>query len=228
MATDDFPVWSPDGSTILFQSNRDGIGDLHVVAAGGTAQETIFFSSGLMKEPTDWSHDGRFISFGEVIVKTKPDIWILPTTGKKEPFAFLQTEFTEYQGKFSPDGHWFAYASDESGRLEVYVQTFPASGRKWQVSASGGAQPRWRRDERELFYISPDRTLMAVGIKSDSTFTAGVPKALFKTKIDEFRASNRYDVDKDGRRFLMNVPVSATSPAAITVIMNWSGASRKK
>ena len=107
--------------------------------------------------------------------KTGYDLWVLPLEGDRKPQPYLQTQFRENQGQFSPDGHWVAYTSDESGRLEVYVQPFPAAGGKWQISTNGGENPKWRRDGKELFYLGLDRRLMAVEVKTAPTFEAGLP-----------------------------------------------------
>jgi hypothetical protein len=147
--------------------------------------------------------------------------------GEGTTSPLLQSQFNEVHGKFSPDGRFFAYASDESGRAEVYIQTFPLGGGKWQVSTAGGAQPHWRRDGRELFYVSPDRKLMAVEIKPGSGFESGEPVALFQTQVSGFTAPNRYDVSADGQRFLVNGAVEETSKTPINVILNWTSTLKK-
>jgi len=151
-------------------------------------------------------------------------LWVLPMTGEQKPAPFLQSVFNEDHARFSPDGRFVAYASDESGRFEVYVQTFPASGGKWLVSANGGAQPRWRRDGKELFYIAPDRKLMAVDVKAEaSTFVVGVPKALFQTHVISYpNPRNIYDVSADGQRFLIITPPEETTSTPVTVVANWT------
>src|SRR5262249_50285131 len=132
------------------------------------------------KFPTDWSLDGRLIIYYEIDPKTKRDIWVLPLAGDKKPFPFLQTVANETGGRLSPDGCWMAYASDESGGYEVYVQGFPSRGGKRQVSIKGGTGPCWRRDGKELFYYSADGKLMAMEVKAGASFEAGVPSALFE------------------------------------------------
>jgi eukaryotic-like serine/threonine-protein kinase len=160
--------------------------------------------------------------------KTKADIWILPLAGDGRPLAYLTSEFNEGSGRLSPDGQWMAYVSDESGRDEVYVQRFPRGGGKTPISTQGGARPRWRRDGRELFYISADEKLMAVDVKQGETFGAGVPHALFQVRIrdwtnriDYVYASDNYAVSVDGQRILVNVPTDQRSPS-ITVVLNWT------
>jgi Tol biopolymer transport system component len=180
------------------------------------------------KFPTDWSMDGRFIIYYEIDPKTRRDIWVLPVGGDRKPFPFLQTEANEIGGQLSPDGRWMAYASDESGGYEVYVQSFPSGGGKRQVSTKGGIGPCWRRDGKELFYYASDGKLMAVEVKNGASFEAGMPSALF-----EFRSGNGavttapYTVTADGQRFLLNALVDESGAAPLTVVVNWT-AERKR
>ena len=155
---------------------------------------------------------------------TKLDLWVLPMDDESKPISYLQTPFNEDHARFSPDGRFIAYSSDESGKYEVYVQTFPASCSKWQISTGGGAQPHWRRDGKKLFYISPERKVMAVDIKTDSsTFEVGAPKALFQTRLPGYpNPRNYYDVSADGQRFrINNLPKEVTS-TPISVVINWT------
>ena len=138
-----------------------------------------------------------------------------------KPYVVLQTQFNETHGRFSPDNRWLAYVSNESGRNEVYVQSFPPSGGKWQVSTTGGAQPHWRADGKELFYMTPDRKLMAVDVNSQQSFGVGAPKLLFQTTVARYEAPNRYAVSRDGQRFLINSAVEEVSHT-MTVVLNWT------
>ncbi|HEY8225534.1 MAG TPA: hypothetical protein VIG25_09670 [Pyrinomonadaceae bacterium] len=140
---------------------------------------------------------------------------------------FIQTEFIETQGRFSPDGRWVAYASNESGPYQIYVQSFPLSGGKWQVSTMGGAQPQWRRDGRELFYLAPDRKLMTVEVNgTESTFVAGIPKPLFEAHVNTIfpgiGGASYYSAAGDGQRFLVNTLAGDPTPSPLTVVMNWT------
>ena len=216
------PIWSPDGSRILFASNRDGPINLYQKPASGAAMEEALFKSNEDKFPTDWSADGQFILYDVIDPKTRGDLWILPLSGDRKPFPYLQTQFTERQAQFSPDGHWIAYSSDVSGQFEVYVQSFPNVGGPHRVSTNSGVQPRWRRDGTELFYISADLKLMAVDVKTGpSTFETGVPRQLFDTRLVAPEGRNIYAVTSDGQRFLIN---SGESPfgAQLNVVMNWT------
>jgi hypothetical protein len=232
---DVWPVWSPDGSRIVFSSNRDGVFNLFQRPSSGAANEERLLKWDTNQLPDDWSLDGRFIVFENFGPKTNLDLWVLPlaepqSSGSQKlivgkPFVFLQTEFSEAHAQISPDGRWIAYTSDESGRAEVYVRTFPAAGGKWQISANGGDQPKWRRDGKELFYIAADKRLMTVEVKAGSTFEAGAPKVLFGTRVPSAGLSdtrNHYVVTADGQRFLINNVVGAITETPITVMLNWT------
>ena len=227
-ADEDDPVWSPDGNTIVFSSSREGRFNLYRKVSSGAGNEEVLFKSEVEgKEGSDWSPDGRFILFDQAGGNNGSDIWALPLFGDGKPYALLQTTFSESQGHFSPDGRWFAYTSNESGRNEVYVQSFPPSGGKWLVSTGGGAQPHWRRDGKELFYIAADRKLMAVAVTAGSGFETGAPKPLFQTQVVRYDAPNRYEVRPDGQRFLVNSPMEEVSQTPITVILNWTAALKR-
>jgi dipeptidyl aminopeptidase/acylaminoacyl peptidase len=148
------------------------------------------------------------------------DLWLLPLDGDRQPVPYLQTPANEMLGQFSPDGRWMAYASDESGRRQVYVQAIPANGDKRQISTTGGGQPRWRRDGHELFYVADDQTLMAVPVKTDVTFEMDTPRPLFQLDPISVRTVFAYQPASDGRRFLVTTPVGGTTPP-ITVVLNW-------
>jgi Tol biopolymer transport system component/predicted Ser/Thr protein kinase len=231
--TNRYPIWSPDGSHIAFSSN-DGLMNVYQRAANGIAQdEPLDKADGRMKRPDDWSRDGRYI-IEEVSndPKTGYDIWVLPLSGDRKPFPYLNTEFNEHYAKLSPNGQWLAYVSDETKREEVYVQTFPAPGGKWQVSTNGGSRPVWSRDGKELFFIGPDQKLMAVEVKNDAVkggakFEAGVPKPLFVTHLLSGITFNTwFDVSKDGR-FIIPTLVTPANSEPMTVVVNWTAGLKK-
>ncbi|MBL8203565.1 MAG: serine/threonine-protein kinase [Blastocatellia bacterium] len=174
---DIFPIWSPDGSRIVWTSNREGVPNLYQKAASGAGQDELLLRSGYPKIAHDWSADGRVILYQE-----NNDLWVLPLEGERNPWPWLNTPFTESAGRFAPDGKWIAYQSNESGRNEIYVQAFvpgaPSSGSKWQLSTNGGTFPAWRRDGRELFFVSPDNTLTVVDVTLGAAVKAGTPRAL--------------------------------------------------
>jgi serine/threonine protein kinase len=224
VAEDFLPIWSPDGTRIIFSSDREGIGNLYQKSSSGAGDEQLLFKSNERKWPGDWSKDGRFIICTNRSATTKDDLWVLPMTGDQKPFLYLQSSFNEDHPRFSPDGHFVAYTSDEHGKWEVYVQTFPASGGKWIVSTNGGVQPRWRRDGKELFFIAPDRKMMAVDVKLEgSVFEAGVPKVLFQTNVVSYpNPRNVYDVFADGQRFVIVTPSEENTSTGINVVTNWN------
>ncbi len=216
------PVWSPDGTLILFSSNRSGKSGLYQKAVAGAGREELLYEAADEATPTDWSRDGRFAIFDTRSSKTKYDLWVLPLTGDRKAFPFLQTEFSESSGKLSPDGRWLAYVSDETGGLEVYVQSFPGKEGKWQISAKGGTRPVWSRDGKELFYNAPENKLMAVDVKSGARFEHGAAHALF-----EFRGSNSFDVTRDGKRFLLASSLEQEANPELTVVINWHAGMKK-
>jgi eukaryotic-like serine/threonine-protein kinase len=209
------PIWSADGSRIVFTKN--GSSTLYEKAVRGTAAEQPL--PGSAGVPTGWSRDGRYL-----LSTNSGDLWI-NANGKSSPFQ--RTEFNESEGQFSPDGKWVAYTSDESKEPEVYVQSFPAPGGKWLISTAGGSQPRWRRDGRELFYIVPDGKLMAVSIKPGVSFEYGTATALFQAPIQDFPTTFRYAVASEGQRFLIRGVSQDAKSSPITVMTNWLAAVRK-
>jgi Tol biopolymer transport system component len=228
-AVDFAPVWSPDGERIVFASLREGAPNLFQKNANGSGQEDPLYQSPLAKLPSSWSNDGRFVLCGTVDPKTRWDLWVLSVSDHKwEPF--LQTPANESRGMFSPNGRWIAYESDESGKKEIYVQTFPASGAKWQISVSGGSQPRWRRDGKELFFLGGDRKVTAVEVNIDAPgFVHGAPRALFETRISkgEERPGTQYVVSADGQHFLVNTVAEEGAYTPINVVLNWTATLKK-
>jgi serine/threonine protein kinase/Tol biopolymer transport system component len=222
-AVDDDPLWSPDGSTIIYDSDPEGVRNIYRKTSTGAGSPELILKSSLDKTPLDWSRDGKFVVYQVDDPVTKADLWILPLSGDKKPFPYLHSNFTETDARFSPDGKWIAYASDESGKYEVYLQHFPQSGGKWQVSVNGGGSPEWRRDGKEIYYISAERKLMAADIRTtDSSVQVGIPSPLFEATVDVYFAPNRYDVSADGQRFLVNTSGFEYSAKPMTVILNWT------
>ncbi|MGH9200438.1 MAG: protein kinase domain-containing protein, partial [Vicinamibacterales bacterium] len=207
------PVWSPDGGQLVFAAARDTPPNLYLKKVGAPpAEEERLFRSLLQSFPQSWSPDGRLIAYVTIDPKTNSaDVWIVPVSGDRKPYPFLQTKFAEGHPRISPDGRWMAYASTESGPMGVYVTRFPEPGGKWAVSTNGGDFPIWRRDGRELYYRAPDGTLMAVPIASGPNFAPGKPIPLFKPQaaLGTLGLGTFYDVAPDGR-FLINIFVERT------------------
>ena len=221
---------SPDGRVAFSSTLNGAVGDLYWMPANGVgAPEPLLLKSPTVKHPNDFSPDGRFLIFDDHTAQ-RQDLLILPMEapaggGERTPIPFLATPADETFGQFSPDGKWIAYASDESGRREVYVQGFapdpiPAAAiGKWQISTAGGDKPRWQRDGREQYYIAPDRKMMAVPVKAGPPFEPGMAVPLFDTNVTGYFS---YDVSADGR-FLLNTvgDVAAPTSSPVTVVLNW-------
>jgi serine/threonine protein kinase/Tol biopolymer transport system component len=223
-------IWSPDGSRVIFSSIRKGAFDLYQKPSGGAGAEELLFEDKLNKWPVSWSPDGRSILFRSTGGPTGDDLFILPLSGDPsagpgqgpKPSPFLNSQFNEGFGQFSPDGRWIAYNSNESGRPEVYVAPFPGPGGKWQVSTAGGNQARWRRDGAEIFYLAPDQRLMAAAVNGrGSDFQVGPVRPLFQAR-PVLGLRYAYAVSPDGQRFLINSQPEQADATPITVVLNWT------
>lgn len=216
------PIWSPDGRYIAY--DKINVGIYRKLATGAGAEELLVASKGLAV-PKSWSPDGKFIVYAQINQGTGADLMAVPVDGNRKPFPIAQTNATEDQGQFSPDGHWLAYTSNESGQGEIYAIPFPpsANGGKWLVSHGGGVQPRWRRDGKELFYISPDSKMMAVPVSTTPVFRSGTPQALFDSEIVDTGIRTgplSWDLAPDSKRFLIITP-SSPDTSSVTVDLNW-------
>jgi Tol biopolymer transport system component len=221
------PVWSPDGKAIYYSSDRKVHWRIYRRPASGSGPEETITAEAELASAWDVSADGRFLVYEQNATKAgrKEDLWILPLTGGDKPTSFLAGPFSETEASFAPNGRWLAYTSDESGRREVYVTSFPGREGRWQVSSGGGAAPRWRRDSREIFFVAPDRRIYSVEVRPGKAFEAGAPKPLFPTQIARLPFAS-YDVTADGQRFLVTELVRTEEPEPITLVVDWTAALR--
>jgi Tol biopolymer transport system component len=231
------PVWSPDGSRIVFASNRNSTFDLYWKPSNQSSDEQLLYKSDLNEAPYSWSADGKYLAYRTLSESGGAAIWALPLFGERVPIRFNPSPFSQTAGRLSPDGKWVAYSSDETGRSEIVVQTFPKPGGKWQISTAGGIFPRWRRDGKELYFQALDGKLMAVPISygrtGDVVIEPGTPAPLFEAHTVGGPSSptgfrQQYDVSSDGQRFLLNLEADNEKAAPpFTVVMNWTALLKK-
>jgi Tol biopolymer transport system component len=220
---DAVPLWSPDGTRIAFATSRGGPPRLAIKPVGGAGEvELLFEADGGPQFPSSWSPDGRHLLFMEVTPEGPIATGIVDLEGEAEPRYLLRSPFFEFRAGFSPDGHWIAYQSNESGRSEVYVRPFEGQGRKWQISTAGGAEPQWSSRGDELFYLSPEMRLMRVEVSTRGEFEAGIPEPLFTANLRPIRTLFRYRASRDGQRFLLLSSLSEDSTPPTTVVLNWT------
>ena len=216
------PAWSPDGRYVAYNGSQ---GIYRKATSGGAPQE-LLLRSDTLAVPKSWSPDGRYLIYAQINPGTGADLLALPIDRPdSHPMVLAQTQATEDQGQFSPDGHWVAYTSNESGQSEIYVIPFPPSpnGGRWVVSRAGGVMPRWRRDGKELFFISPDWKMMAVDVSTKPTFQSGAPRALFDTEMVDTGIRTgpmSWDIAADGKRFLI-ISDNSAGALSLNVILNW-------
>lgn len=222
------PVWSPNGRYVAYY--KIGVG-IYRKPANGAGAEELPIRTNSLAVPKSWSPDGRFLIYAQINSGTGADLFALPIVDDPHPLVLAQTTGNEDQGQFSPDGHWVAYTSNESGLSEIYVIPFPPTpnGGKWMVSRGGGLQPRWRRDGKELFYISPDWKMMAVDVSTSPVFRAGTPQALFDTEIADTGIRTgpmSWGIAPDCNRFLI-ISANSTDTSSLNVILNWRAEQEK-
>jgi Tol biopolymer transport system component len=227
------PLWSPDGSHVAFQSSIEGTTHRGIAqkAANGVGETELLWDG--VKFPQSWSPDGRFILFMQRGVKTRLDIWALELSGEKKEHVILNSAFDEREPQISPDGRWLAYCSDESGNYEIYVQPFTAEGKvggdKKRVSTTGGTEPLWRRDGKELFFVADGGKMMSVAVANNGgQLEFAAPKFLFQTHMhNRYSILHEYDVSPDGQRFLIGTLIGESKAPPPTVILNWTADLKK-
>ncbi|HET9793339.1 MAG TPA: protein kinase, partial [Thermoanaerobaculia bacterium] len=218
------PVWSPEGDRIAFASTRKSKGakpDIWMKRVDGTAEEP-FSESPDNRIPEDWSPDGHFLSFNATPAtgKRNTQLWFAETGGARKVVPFSVDAFSQGNSRFSPDGRWIAFESDESGKSEVYVRPFPEGTGRWQISPAGGGTPVWRRDGKELYYLAPDFKIMAAQITLSPTFRSGAPYPLFAIHPNGLQP---FDVSADGQRFLVDTAPSDQGSPPFSLVLNWTG-----
>jgi Tol biopolymer transport system component/predicted Ser/Thr protein kinase len=216
------PAWSPDGRYVAYNGNHG----IYRKATDGGAPQELLLRSDTLAVPKSWSPDGRYLIYAQINPGTGADLFALPIgQPDSHPLVLAQTQATEDQGQFSPDGHWVAYTSNESGQSEIYVIPFPpaSNGARWVVSKGGGVMPRWRRDGKELFYISPGWKMMAVDVNTSPSFQSGTPHALFDTEMVDTGIRTgpmSWDIAADGKKFLI-ISENSAGASSLNVILNW-------
>jgi eukaryotic-like serine/threonine-protein kinase len=236
-AVDDMPVWSPDGSQIAFKSDRSGGMGVYHKSSNATGEEKLFFKGQSYSMTLhDWLDDDTFLYGTAVIgvrhIVTATELWLTSLADPEKTVPVIRNQFWNPFCALSADRHWLAYSSNESGRYDVYGMPFPSGGGKWPISVAGGTEPAWRADGKELFYLAPDRYLMAVPITTGSSVQPGTPQRLFEAPVSSNITSaytrNQYIVTGDGQRFLVNEPVGGKSFSAVTVVVDWFSALKNR
>ena len=215
------PVWAPDGRRVAYASDQGTLPKIYVRDASGTGVEEVLVPGDTRPFATDWSRDGRHVLFMTNGGRTRMDVWSFDVD-RRVATPMMASPFNEGWATFSPDGKWIAFVSDAAQQRQVYVRSFPDGVAQTQISTGGGGEPQWRQDGKELFYVAPDNTIMAVNIHtSNGRVTAGTPQALFTANIDQTRSiRNQYAAAPDGQRFLLLATVDRHNSQLVTVL-NW-------
>jgi Tol biopolymer transport system component len=211
---------------IAYTSDAKGPGDLMLKRSSGTGIEEMLYGNGAFNVPSDFSPDGKTILISQLNTKTGFDLALFSLEDHKMRML-LQTPYNESAARFSPDGKWFAYSSNESGKQQVYVLPLSGNRGKWQVSTEGGIRPHWSRDGKVVYYISTDSKMMAVDVSArGDVFNAGAPRVLFPVKLKAI-PGNAFDPTPDGKRFIINTPAEQAEVIPLTLVQNWTAALKK-
>jgi dipeptidyl aminopeptidase/acylaminoacyl peptidase len=223
------PVWSPDGQRVMYAANRHGPYQPYIQQASGVgAIDSLAAPPRVNLGATDWSRDGHTVAY-RAFADARWDVWLGPAEGGKPPTPFLNSPSSETFARFSPDGRWLAYQTDESGRNEIYVRPVSGAQGKWQISINGGSSPEWRGDGKEIFFLGADQSIMAAPIESAETFRPGTPKALFRASLIEGRLGGfRWVVTPDGNKFLALTANATQAVPRFTVVTNWTNELKQK
>jgi len=223
---DQEPIWFPDSSRLAYRATRKGNADIYAKSLTGVSTEELLLQSPKTQSAMDWTPDEKFLAFYQVENSGGPDIWALPAAGDRKPFPLLTTQFVEVGGKFSRDGKWLLYTSDESGQFENYVVPFPNPTRKFQISKGGGGFAFWRRDGKEIIYQGPEGKLMAVSISlSRDTLVAGEPKPLFDGPLGG--SNSLWGITPDAQKILTISSGAQQHTRPLQLIVNWPGKLKK-
>ncbi len=223
------PIWSPDGKRVAFRGGSAGESGMYIMSASGAGAEELISKTDLEAYPDDWSADGKLLLFEVPSSATNSDLWLMPLIGERKAKPLLNSKYNETHASFSPNSHWIAYSSDESGRSEIYVQSFPDLKVKLQISTEGGDQAYWSRDGKKLFYLAPDRTLMFVKVSTGGNFQASSPSRLFQLSVHAggiMESRSTYAIANDEKRILV-MEVQQTATTEPVVVVNWTAALNK-